>query len=191
MVYDIENAYILAGGQSRRMGYDKLMNDCVDGMTLVQRTLTTCRRHFRWVKLVGKCTQQFRGIDSEMVFDFEGAEGPLAGVIAALQDCSLSACFVTAADLFDLDSTIVNKLLEEYSGEQYLGLQESGAPQPLCGIYNKSALPVLIKHAEMSVYRMQDAVAAFESVRLLPVVGERWRNINEPTDWAEIGGASV
>ena len=181
----IDSAYILAGGQSRRMGRDKLFLDC-GGEPLLMRTLGICREAFASVTLVARTRAKFKSLDCEVLLDNPQAHGPLAGVIAAIEDCAQECCFITAADLYDLDVQIIDRLRASYSGEQYLGLCESDLPQPLCGIYHKSALLHLQRRAAVGQFRMIEAIVGLEH-RLLPIGSETWRNINCPSDLVGIG----
>lgn len=181
----IDSAYILAGGQSRRMGRDKLFLDC-GGEPLLMRTLGICREAFASVTLVARSLDKFKSLGCEVLLDNPQAQGPLAGVIAALEDCAQECCFITAADLYDLDTQIIDRLRVSYRDEEYLGLRESDMPQPLCGIYHKSALSHLKKQAAAGQLRMIEAIAGLEH-RLLPIGSEKWRNINCPNDLVGIG----
>jgi molybdopterin-guanine dinucleotide biosynthesis protein A len=179
-----EYAYILAGGQSLRMGQDKLWL-AAGGRTLLERTIDTCSRMFKQVKLVATDESKFRHMGVEVVLDWPYAEGPLGGVIAALQDCGGEACFVTAADLYDLDTSTISLLLDSVAGQQYVGIKEGDQIQPLCGVYHQSALPRLIAEARRGNYRMRDVVCGLRCRRLDVPPGE-WRNINSPDDFRRV-----
>jgi molybdopterin-guanine dinucleotide biosynthesis protein A len=178
-------AYILVGGDSRRMGVDKLFLR-INGLSLLERVITTCKRCFVTVKLVSGCSDKFSSFNYAVVKDSPMAHGPMAGIIAALEDCESDRCFVTAADLFDLGTKVITTLLSEYKGQQYLGLRESGGVQPLCGIYHASALDTMYEFAQNGEYRMTELVHALaHDVIDLPI--GRWRNLNSPEDIV-IGG---
>ena len=181
----IDSAYILAGGQSRRMGRDKLFLKCGDEPMLM-RTIRICRDAFATVTLVARSRAKFESLGCTVLLDNPQAQGPLAGVIAALEECTEECCFVTAADLYDLDTQIIDRLCASYRGEQYLGLRESDLPQPLCGIYHRSALPHLKRRAAVGQFRMIEAIAGLEH-RMLPIGNENWQNINCPSDLNDIG----
>ncbi len=181
----IDSAYILAGGQSRRMGRDKLFMDC-GGEPLLTRTLGICREAFASVTLVARTRAKFKSLGCTVLLDNPRAQGPMAGVIAVLENCAQECCFITAADLYDLNTQIIDRLCASYRGEQYLGLRESDLPQPLCGIYHKSALSHLKRQAAGGQFRMIEAIAGLKH-RLLPTASEKWRNINCPSDLNGIG----
>jgi molybdopterin-guanine dinucleotide biosynthesis protein A len=173
-------AYILAGGSSRRMGVDKLFLQ-ISGQPLLARALATCEAYFRQVKLVAGQSAKFSSLDYPVVLDSPRARGPMAGVIAALEDCGTDVCFVTAADLFDLSVEVIASLLTKYRGQQYFGLIETNRLQPLCGIYHKSSLNVFYRCAQNGEFRMADALKALNHGGVVLPSG-RWRNINNRED---------
>lgn len=177
--FDI-TAYILAGGGSRRMGRDKLFLQ-MDGQSLLERTIAACKNACNQVKLVSADAAKFSDLEYPVVTDSPEARGPMGGVIAALEDCRDDYCFVTAADLFDLGHEIINSLIKNYSGQQYLGIREPGGVQPLCGIYNRSALEILYRFAQEGEFSMKKAVEAMRYKTVALPAGE-WRNINSPED---------
>lgn len=176
----IETAYILAGGQSRRMGQDKLFLT-LDGSTLLERVMYTCRKSFRLTKLVAKGQNKFRKFDIPVLLDYPGVAGPLAGILAALRDCRESACFISAADLPDLDGETIYDLVHQYEGEEFLGLKETENIQPLCGIYSTALIDRLLKESKKPDYRIHEIIMTL-NYRLLPVKKNVWRNINTPQD---------
>jgi len=167
------------------MGSDKLFLDC-GGESLLRRVVRTCRGEFTQVALVGGDEAKFERLGCRVVHDRPEASGPMAGVIAALEDCAQDSCFVTAADLFDLDHTLIERLLTAYDGEDYVGVNEHGRPQPLCGVYNRKALPHLKRRAAAGDFRMIEALDGLEH-RLLSIDRPVWRNINRPSDLEDIG----
>jgi len=178
-------AYVLAGGGSRRMGTDKLSLQ-IGGQPLLERTIATCAACCKQVKLVAGPSARFSMINCPVVSDSPRARGPMAGVIAALEDCDTDGCFVTAADLFDLSVAVIESLIAQYHGQQYLGVTEPGGVQPLCGIYHKSSLEVFYRRAQHHDFRMTEAVLALDHSGIALPAGQ-WRNINDPAD-LPIGG---
>jgi molybdopterin-guanine dinucleotide biosynthesis protein A len=186
MAGNIEIAYVLAGGRSRRMGTNKL-SLVIDGVSLLERTTSRCAASFEQVKLVAPEVGNLAELGYPVILDSPRALGPMAGIIAALEDCQAEICFVTAADLFDLRTEVVELLVSQYSGRQYFGLKERRGIQPLCGIYHKSALTVLRARAAKGQFGMTDALHEMdtEAVALPP---GRWRNINGPEDLVAVEG---
>lgn len=176
----MNNAYILAGGKSSRMGQDKLFME-VGGQPLLSHTLSICCESFPRVSIAAKEKDKFSAFDCNVVLDWEGADGPMAGIIAALQDCPEDYCFITAADLLDLSTTTISILLSRYQGQQYFGLRESERIQPLCGIYARSSLDSLIDAAKRGMYGLNEALEQLDT-KLISINSDSWRNINRPED---------
>jgi molybdopterin-guanine dinucleotide biosynthesis protein A len=182
MVAESIDGYVLAGGSSRRMGADKLFLQ-VDGKSLLERMVDVCERCFNRVKLVAGESEKLLSLNREVVQDNPVAKGPLAGIIAAIEDCRSDCCFITAADLVDLNAEMIESLVSQYKGQQYLGFMESGGLQPLCGIYHRSSLENLYECAKRGIFRMSEVVKILDHAGFaLPSI--RWRNINYPEDLA-------
>ncbi len=185
----IGTAYILAGGLSRRMGEDKLFLQ-MGQTTLLARGIKTCRELFETVKIAGGTAEKFESFNCNVVVDFPGAKGPMAGIIAALQDCKEDSCFIVAADLCDLNGDIVRKLINGYNGQPYCGLLEPNGIQPLCGIYNKSALPHLLDKAKSGQFGLRIALSEM-AYQGIGIELDIWRNINRLSDLKLIGEKNV
>ncbi len=177
-------AYILAGGKSRRLGRDKLFVQH-NGTTLLAHAVNICSGLFHTVKIVAKNPDRFPSLGCEIVIDTPDADGPMAGIIAALQNCREDWCFITAADLPDLNREIITTIIGAYTGQQFVGLYEEHGPQMLCGVYHHSALPVLIARAKQGDYRMVGTLSTLTH-KLLPVPVDTWRNVNTPADLQQL-----
>jgi molybdopterin-guanine dinucleotide biosynthesis protein A len=133
------------------------------------------------VKLVAGNPAGLSSLEMEVVRDSPTAKGPMAGIIAALEDSDNDICFVTAADLPDLDEKIIASLTSRYEGKQYLGLREPEGVQPLCGIYHRSSLEIFYQFAREGNFSVTAAVKSLDYDAIaLPSI--RWRNINYPED---------
>jgi len=162
------------------MGVDKLFLQ-INGRSLLEHTIAVCETSFHPVKLVSGKADKFSLLEYPIVIDSPKACGPMAGVIAALEDCEADYCFVTAADLFDLRAEVITLLIDQYKGQQYLGMLEPDGIQPLCGIYHKSALEAFYQFAQKGEFSMKKAVAALNHEAVALPAGT-WRNINSPED---------
>jgi molybdopterin-guanine dinucleotide biosynthesis protein A len=176
------NAYILAGGKSRRLGVNKL-HVRVGGQSLLEHTIDTCNTSFEQVKLVAGSRKELSRFGCSVVVDSPLARGPMAGVIAALEDCRSDRCFITAADLPDLTNRLIKSILSQYQDQQYLGVIEPSGLQPLCGIYDLSSLDVLKRAARGGEYSLNRTMQFLNHSGICPP-GDRWRNINYPRDLA-------
>lgn len=173
-------AYILAGGQSRRIGYDKLLAP-IPKLSLIENSLLICQQVCNPVKIAAKEKEKFASLCVEIVIDDPTTDGPLAGIIAILEDCPDEYCFITAADFYDLNSELIMATIENYKNEQYFSFKINDRIQPLCGIYNKSTLGVMKEAALQSDYKMHEILKHLDT-RFLPIKINPWRNINNSED---------
>ncbi len=163
------------------MGQDKLFVS-VDGQPLLSHTIGVCESAFAKVFLVAKSAEKFSGFNAPVIIDYPNAPGPLGGIIAALSHCHDDSCFITAADLADIDAPTLELLCNNYDGEDYLGLREPGGVQPLCGIYAKRTLETFLAvAADNKPYHLWRIIETLNS-RFIPVQKTLWRNINTPAD---------
>lgn len=176
--------YILAGGQSRRIGLDKLF-ETFGTESLLQKTIATCQKSTSEIYIVAKDKLKFENFPLKVLIDDPIADGPLSGIITALKDCKNEYCFITAADFYDLKPEIIQNLIRSYQNEQFLGMNINNEVQPLCGIYNKSCLPILEQAAKNDIYKMKNILENLNS-KFIDVKITPWRNINLPEDLEEI-----
>ncbi len=133
-------ALIFAGGDSRRMGRDKLSLH-VGGQSLLQRTLDLMRTLFSSI-LVSVQTPR-DDIDAPQVCDEIPGAGPLAGLCAGLQHATTSWVFAVAADMPYLLPEVIERLAERRARHQAVVPVINGQPYPLTAFYAVSALPAL------------------------------------------------
>ena len=188
MSVDVDTAYILAGGDSRRMGRDKLRIS-INGTTLLEKTIGVCQNSFSQVKIVTQRRDRLKRTDLEILHDWPESQGPLAGVIASLIDCPNDCCFITAADFYDLDETIIEMLKKSHDNQLYLGIGEGERIQPLCGIYAKKGLDQIISLARNGITSVSKVISRLNPEAI--EINRPWRNINSPDDMKKIGGDDV
>ncbi len=182
---------ILAGGQSRRMGRDKLRLT-LGGETLLARALRRWGEVFPRVLVSVAGPERFPELGERRVFDrFPGA-GPLAGLHAGLLAAGEDV-FLTGADM---PFSSPEKALELASlcgeAEACVLTDEKGRWEPLFGYYRPSVLP---KTEELLTAGRRSMGALLGSVRLREVflaeLGEKpdsplARNVNVPEDYEKL-----
>ena len=133
-------ALIFAGGDSRRMGRDKLSLQ-VGGQSLLQRTLDLAKTLFSSILVSVRSPRN--DIDAPQVCDEIPDAGPLAGLCAGLQRASTSWVFAVAADMPYLLPEVIERLAQRRAGHQAVVPVIGGQPYPLTAFYAVSALPAL------------------------------------------------
>jgi molybdenum cofactor guanylyltransferase len=132
---------ILAGGQSRRMGREKLSIE-IGGLTLVERVNNVLSSSCREVLVVGGAgirPEGARHVEDER----PGGQGPLAGIEAGLDASQYDNVFVAAGDMPFLSQGLVEYLLERLAGGNVVAVipRHGGRSHPLCGAYARALLP--------------------------------------------------
>src|SRR6476469_4614752 len=165
-------AFILAGGASRRMGTDKSQL-LIERQTFAERIAETLLQVADSVTLVG-------GLGSSLprVADVYPQWGALGGLQAALATCKSEWAIVVACDLpfvtAELFSFLAGKRLDH---DAVVPVQQDGRPQPLAALYRVDpCLERATKLIEAGRRRPLD---------LLDAVNTRWVEFRELTNLAQ------
>ncbi len=188
---------ILAGGQSRRMGRDKLLLP-LSGERLLDRAVRRYGEVFPRVLVSVSGPERYPELGDWRVFDVFPGAGPLAGLHAGLL-ASGDDVFLTGADM-PFSSPEKALLLASLCGEKDACVltDASGRWEPLFGCYRSTVLP---RAAELLFSGRRSMGALLASVALREVtlaeLGEGpdsliTRNVNVPEDYEklrlELGG---
>jgi molybdopterin-guanine dinucleotide biosynthesis protein A len=183
---------VLAGGHSRRMGYDKAQLRHPDGRTLA-------RRSYELLKEAG-CAEAFLSLrfDQEIPHGCEHSPvlrdppeescGPLAGIVSAMRSWPGVDWLVVACDLPRLDlRTLTTLVAQRRENESFLAFRSSadGLPEPLCAIYGRDSRRVL-EEALARDFRCPRKILIQQQCRLLNADDSRaLENANTPSDWEQ------
>jgi molybdopterin-guanine dinucleotide biosynthesis protein A/molybdopterin converting factor small subunit len=185
---------LLAGGKSSRMGRDKASIVLGgDGLTQAGRALGLLRQFCGPVCLSLREGQSVPsgGEGVPVLRDAPGAQGPLAGILAAFHQAPGAAWLVMACDLPLVRPGVLARLAARYAGDPsrpfvaYASASD-GLPEPLCAIYGPSARPVLERHAARGHFCPRHILRE-ENALLLPLPEAEARvltNVNTPEDLA-------
>ena len=182
---------ILAGGQSRRMGRDKLLLP-LEGETLLQRALRRYGEVFPRVLVSVAGPEKLPELGEMRVFDrFPGA-GPLAGLHAGLLAAGEDV-FLSGADM-PYSSPEKALLLSSLCGDAdaCVVTDSGGRWEPLFGFYRASLLPkaeALLASGRRSMASLLSSVSLREVS--LEELGEGedsllLRNVNRPEDYEKL-----
>ncbi len=155
----IVDGLILAGGQSRRMGRDKA-SLMVANKTLVSYEIEMMMPEVNQL-IIARGEQPPVGADQKVsiIKDFySSSEGPLSGLLAAMQMSTADYLWVMTCDNYGFTSEIKHNLCRaiEESGADVAYLQIDGRLQPLLAMINtqlKESLLVYLEQGDRSVMR--------------------------------------
>lgn len=179
-LHDI-NAYILTGGQSRRLNTDKSLVQ-INGKTLTEITHKKLTLIFDNIYIVGK---ENRFTNFTFIQDIEPVQCPLNGIVTALEHNKKEWIFVFACDLpLVQTSSIINIYNNIGLNTQAVLPKVNDKLQPLCAFYHKSVLKEFnnaIAKGDYSLMKLLDQIET-KKVRIPLNNEEQFLNINYAKD---------
>jgi molybdenum cofactor guanylyltransferase len=184
--------FILAGGESSRMGRDKALLE-LSGEALIVRTARLVESAAERCAIVGD-TVRLEGLELLVIEDeFPGA-GPLGGIATALRASEVEWNLIVACDLPYLTREWLEFLIGHAmrsDADAVLPMNERGA-EPLCAMYHKRAESAIRAALDRGVRKVTDALA---DVRIKFIEPSQWKgfdsegllfkNMNSPADYEE------
>jgi len=190
--------FILAGGQSRRMGTDKAYLT-LEGETFLQRIATELAAVTESVSVVG-ATQATDPGSFKTVQDVYPNWGALGGVHSALHACDSEWALIVACDFPFVTRQLFESLAAGREGfDAVAPVQDDDIPQPLCTLYRVDPCldraNQLIKSGERKPIALLQSVktrwVAFDDVAGLRGSSHFFDNINSREDYARISRKGV
>jgi molybdopterin-guanine dinucleotide biosynthesis protein A len=197
--------FILAGGESRRMGTDKA-GLTLNGRSFVERIADELSGVARSVTIVGNNTSALQLKESgnlAMAPDVYPQWGALGGVHAALSACAAHGspqgaadwAFIVACDFPFVTRELFVRLASVREGyEAVAPIQRDSIPQPLCALYR--VVPCLTRAVGLIESGERKPIALLQSVDTRWVLfneladlkhsNSLFDNINTPQDYARI-----
>lgn len=190
------SAAVMAGGQSRRMGYDKSLLE-IDGQPLIERVLERLSRVSDDLVVVTNEPNKYAWLADRVRFvpDATGpGKGPLAGIASAIAAAREPAVLVVATDMPFLRVPLLRHLAElAASADVVVPLIEAGRPETLHAVYGRACLAPIERQLATGWYKI---TAFFAEVRVREVGMEELRcydpdlrsfvNANTPEEWTAV-----
>jgi molybdenum cofactor guanylyltransferase len=182
---------ILAGGESRRMGRDKLLLE-VGGVPLLRRVYDALSGRCAEIILVGGGDARLEGV-RQVPDERAGGQGPLAGMEAGLAAAGNRLVFVAASDLPFLPEELVGFSLErlEEHGARAVVPRYEGTAHPLCAAYDRRILPLVRSALDDGVRSVREFLRTLGAVEYVERELRRFgdpdlflMNVNSPEDLA-------
>jgi len=187
-----ENAltgFVLAGGESTRMGSDKAFLQ-LGAETLLARALRLAGAVCAEVRIVGSAAR-FAGL-GPIVEDIFSSRGPLGGIHAALAATKTDLNLVLAVDMPFIEVRFLEYLVARARQCDALVTvpRAGGGWQPLCAIYRRA----FTQAAEVALAQGKNKIDALFATVKTDVLDEdelaraafspaMFRNLNTPEDW--------
>ncbi|MFB3787000.1 MAG: molybdopterin-guanine dinucleotide biosynthesis protein B [bacterium] len=147
---------VLIGGESRRMGRPKHLIE-TEGLTWLERTARILKRVCSRVVIAGAGEIPARMINPIQLTDILGAEGPMAGVLAAMRWSPYASWVITACDMPRLNFPALDWLISNRKPGVWAVLPRGAEPrevEPLLAYYDCRSHPVLESLSEQGEFSL-------------------------------------
>ncbi|HMD51059.1 MAG TPA: molybdenum cofactor guanylyltransferase [Bryobacteraceae bacterium] len=183
--------FVLAGGESRRMGRDKALL-LYRGRPLIAHVAGTVEKGLgsqAWcgsgpVAIVGH-PDRYADLGYRVLADIHANCGPLGGIVTALNASAAAWNLVVACDMPNLTVTNLGSLLDRAAASQgrcVAARGPSGEAEPLCAIYHRDCLAVLTRALRVKRFKMKEILPELEP-DLVDLPAESLANLNTPEEW--------
>ena len=178
-------AALFAGGASRRMGTDKALLPW-RGSTLV-RYLAGELGFFSEKLLSTQQPSLLPGADWRLVPDLRPGCGPLGALESVLSAMRSDAALCVACDRPFFTRELGQAMLRAFreGADCLICRDETGRVHPVCAIYQRRILPVVIERLQAGDFRMMHLLANLKT-DYFPVTAAQMQNDNTPEIWSEI-----
>ena len=184
--------FILAGGQSSRMGRDKALLE-IAGVPLLVRTARLLEPRVAGVTVIGP-PERYAALGLRVIPDDRAGLGPLGGIATALRISSSEWNLVVGCDLPYLTGDWLDWLIARARASPADAVVPESARglEPLCAIYRARCAPALAAALARGVRKASDAVAALAMEKVtvgqwkaFEAGGALFQNMNTPDDYQQ------
>jgi len=179
--------FVLAGGESRRMGRDKALLPYL-GEPLAAVLARTVLQVADSVQIIGN-PSFYASLGYPVTPDAVAPCGPAGGIYTALLQNLAHWNLVVACDMPRVDAALLQKLVQcarDGNGDCIVPLGPDRQPEPLCAIYHVRCLPVLERAISQKRLRMRDLIAEMHPVLVSGNEAACFVNVNTPADLRQL-----
>jgi molybdopterin-guanine dinucleotide biosynthesis protein A len=186
------SAFILAGGESSRMGRDKALLE-LGGVPLILRTARLVESVAGTPTVIGNA-EAYKSLGIRLIGDDWPGAGPLGGIATALRASDAPWSLVVACDLPYMTRDWLEYLIARAGASRadaVVAMNAQGA-EPLCAIYHKRGEAAIRKALERGTRKVKDGL---KEIRVEAIAPGEWKafdsegllfkNMNSPEDYEE------
>ncbi len=179
MIQELENRFqmtgaILAGGLSRRMGFNKAFIK-IDGSTIIERSVKLFREGFDDFFIVATDILLYDHLEARVVSDIIKCAGSLGGIYTAVFHSKEDSVFVAACDMPSLDLKSVKRTAEvPLGGYDAIVPFIGGRYHPMHAVYSRKCLKPVKAMIEEGNLRVNDL---FERIRVKRLTEGHFKNL--------------
>lgn len=182
--------FILAGGESSRMGRDKALLE-LGGAPLVVRTARLVESVVGPPTIVGE-GGPYRELGLRVLADNWPSAGPLGGIATALRASEAPWNLIVACDLPHLTRAWLEYLVQRALGTQADAVlpMSTGGTEPLCAMYHKRCEPAIRAALQRGTRKVTEGLKELLVEMIGPLEwksfdseGLLFKNMNSPEDY--------
>lgn len=173
------NAIILAGGKSKRMGFNKELITLHD-KRLIDTQIETLKKVFKTIYVVSPNKHLYKDKDVVVIEDILESKGPLTGLHTGLYHSDTTYNYLIACDMPHIDLNFINHQIAKLEDKEAY-VVKSTYYEPFHGFYNKSLVNKIETFFQTS-QKFQvfiDTINVDISTNINPFI---FYNINTPLD---------
>lgn len=162
---------ILAGGQSRRMGFNKAKAE-MHGASMLIRMIDKLKEVTPAI-VISSGTLTYPNIPYPQIFDEYSQCGPLGGIYSVLKVSSTSLNLVVSCDIPLVSIPLLKYIVDSATKNDSLitvPVDHEGQLQMMCAVYRKETLPFLEQQIDSQMFKMKN---------LLDLVSVNYINISK------------
>ncbi|MGI5997055.1 MAG: molybdenum cofactor guanylyltransferase [Lutispora sp.] len=143
-MYSIDTAIVLAGGNSKRMGFDKQFID-IGSISITEHIIESLKELFPNVILVTNKPQAYCRKDIEIIEDIYKGFGPLGGIHAGLMKSQSQYNYILACDMPYINKDYIRYMIKRLEESKYTAeavITKYGQwIEPFNAFYSKALIP--------------------------------------------------
>ncbi len=178
------NCYILAGGQSSRMGIDKGLIQ-LNGKAIVQHVIDKLKPLFKNVIIVSN-NKEYSKFGLETISDIIKDSGPAGGIYTALTHSNTGNNFIVSCDMPFITLEAVKFVISESASYQITVPIHHQKYEPLFAQYSTSCKDKWKQEIDKGVFKLQNIMTKFNVLELNvegnPLFNDVFTNINTKED---------
>jgi molybdenum cofactor guanylyltransferase len=177
--------FILAGGQSSRMGTDKAMLQ-IDGKTLMERAIEICKPICHEI-LISSNNPKHGNFGFTVVSDEIKNCGPMGGVYSCLNKSETDWNLMLSVDSVFVPNDFIKFLISKTGVVDAVVPIHKNGKEPLIALYHKNCLTVIQEKLDLKDYKLHHLLDSLHT-RFVDVDAwikkypEIFRNFNRPED---------
>ncbi|MCY3757679.1 MAG: molybdenum cofactor guanylyltransferase [Acidobacteria bacterium] len=185
--------YVLAGGQSTRMGRDKALLE-IGGQPLIRSAVNLLKALTGRVAILGPA-ENYSFLGVPVLPDLVPSRGPLSAIYTGLERSGTTVNLFLACDMPLMEGTFLKLLVERaLLADAVLMRLDDGSLEPLCAVYNRSCLPTVKANYENRRFKLSDLFPKLRTQYLtesdlqdLGLDRRIFTNLNDPGDLEQWG----